>query len=100
MSVVYLLHFKPSLKQSKHYCGSTPADSATDRIIQHKLGKGAKITQAQVNNGGGLHLAKQWHFTTPHQARLYERMLKDTHNLKHYCPLCSKAKVRQLKLPI
>jgi putative endonuclease len=95
MAGVYLLHLSPALSQSKHYCGSSPT-SVKKRIAQHKAGQGARMTQVAVSKGIMLRVAKVWELDTPHDARVLERCLKNTHNLKQYCPICSRGKVKEV----
>ena len=96
MASVYLLHFTPALAHAKHYCGST-ANGVRDRVRQHRTGQGACITRAAIAVGCKLHVAKTWHFSDNHEARLFERALKNTHRLGDYCPMCQKARTRQRK---
>ncbi|MBU2051223.1 MAG: GIY-YIG nuclease family protein [Gammaproteobacteria bacterium] len=91
MANVYLIHFTPSLKQAKHYCGYTPG-SVQARLRKHRSGTGACICKAAVKAGCKLTIVKVWHFGTDHEARLFERALKNSHNLKHCCHLCTRKK--------
>ena len=91
---VYLLHTTPALHHARHYCGHTP-NGVSARVEQHRKGTGAHLTRAMVKAGCTLHVAKTWAFDDTHEARLFERALKDSHRLPDYCPMCMKGRTRQ-----
>jgi hypothetical protein len=49
-SVVYKLHFWPPYKHAGHYSGKS--DRLPERLTDHALGRGARLTQVQVKAGG------------------------------------------------
>jgi hypothetical protein len=49
-SLVYTLHFWPKLEHAGHYTGSW--DKLPARLVDHVLGRGARITQVQRQRGG------------------------------------------------
>ena len=93
---VYLLHFTPKLAHAGHYCGHTP-NGVKQRIRAHLSGHGACITRAAVQAGCTLTLVRTWEFETTHEARLFERALKNTKNMPQYCPICRKLAKRKSK---
>jgi len=93
MAHVYLLHLLPALHHAKHYCGYTP-NGVLDRVTLHKKGQGARLTKAAVEAGCELVIAKTWDFTNVHEARLFERALKNRHRLADFCPVCRANKGR------
>jgi len=92
MASVYLLHFKTKLHHAGHYCGYTP-NGVEARVKLHRSGRGAKLTAAVAEAGIEMVIAKTWRFGDNHEARLFERACKDTHQLGRLCPVCrAKAK--------
>ena len=49
-SKVYTLHFWPKLEHAGHYTGTS--DKLPARLVDHVLGRGARITQVQRERGG------------------------------------------------
>lgn len=87
MPHVYLIHLSPALAHAKHYCGSTP-NGVRKRMAKHKAGHGARLTQAALEAGCQLRLARTWELDTSHDARVLERTLKNNHRLADFCPIC------------
>lgn len=96
MANVYLLHFEPALAHAKHYCGYTP-NGVNERVEKHRKGAGACITRAASALGITLTVSKTWHFDDKHEARLFERSLKNTHKLSRFCPICQRIAKRKAK---
>lgn len=83
---VYLLHFADKLSHSQHYAGCTR--SLRKRLESHARGHGSAICRELHKQGIPWQLAGLWVVIDSHQYRV-ERMLKDTHNMRRYCPLCN-----------
>lgn len=91
-SVVYLLHFDRPISPSsttQHYIGSSRYFEA--RIRKHKLNPDARLLQVAKERGIGFTVARIWT-----GGRKEERRLKNLHNGKKLCPICS-GKKDQLK---
>lgn len=81
---VYLLCFDTPYKHSKHYCGwGKNVHTRVDAQLQNKR-TAAKFVKVVHRAGIKIHLARLWTGAD----RKFERKLKDSHNLKHYCPRC------------
>lgn len=90
---VYLLHFEHGLRQdakriARHYAGWTPNVEA--RLHEHQSGHGATLTRHVAQSGDVISVARIWQFDTPHEARVFERKLKNRNHLPRYCPTCVK----------
>ena len=76
---VYTLHFwppygDPSVQQAKHYTGWAREGNLTQRLTDHALGRGARLTQVQKQAGGSWLLADVEHgVTAEREAQLKER---------------------------
>ena len=81
-SVVYTLHLWPSLRHAGHYTGSAIERRLPQRLTDHALGRGARLTQVQVERGGTWVLAQ----TQPGD-RTTERRLKQ-HGATRRCEVC------------
>ena len=58
-SLVYTLHLWPPLAHAKHYTGTAKdAKRLPERLTEHALGRGARLTQVQVERGGSWVLAQ------------------------------------------
>ena len=57
-SVVYTLHLWPPLGHAAHYTGTTPERRLAQRLTDHALGRGARLTQVQIERGGFWVLAQ------------------------------------------
>ena len=79
-SVIYTLHLWPPLGHAKHYTGSSR--NLPERLTDHALGRGARLTQVQVERGGSWVLAQ-----TQPGGRLTERRLKQ-HGATRRCEVC------------
>jgi predicted GIY-YIG superfamily endonuclease len=79
---VYLLHLDPPYKHARHYLGWA-ADLAA-RMADHAEGRGARLLAVQKAAGGTWHLTRTWTDAT----RSYERRIKNTGHVPHYCPAC------------
>jgi predicted GIY-YIG superfamily endonuclease len=80
--VVYTFHFWPPLKHAKHYTGSTYRSRLAERFVEHTLGRGAKITQAQRKQGGSWVVAQ-----VEPGGYFRERQLKK-HGAARRCEVC------------
>lgn len=57
--VVYTLHLWPPLAHAKHYTGSAKSQKRLpERLADHALGRGARLTQVQVERGGSWVVAQ------------------------------------------
>ena len=84
-SLVYTLHLWPPLGHAAHYTGSTPERRLARRLTDHALGRGARLTQVQVERGGSWVLAQ-----TQPGGRATERRLKQ-HGATRRCEVCKAA---------
>ena len=84
-SVVYTLHLWPPLGHAAHYTGTTPERRLAQRLTDHALGRGARLTQVQVERGGSWVLAQ-----TQPGGRATERRLKQ-HGATRRCEVCKAA---------
>ncbi len=80
-SKVYTLHFWPKLEHAGHYTGSS--DKLPARLVDHALGRGARITQVQRDRGGSWVVGR-----VEPGGRDRERQLKDQHNAAKHCDVC------------
>jgi hypothetical protein len=80
--VVYTLHLWPPLGHAGHYTGSALERRLAGRLTDHALGRGARLTQVQVERGGFWVLAQ-----TQPGGRNTERRLKQ-HGATRRCEVC------------
>jgi hypothetical protein len=80
--VVYTLHLWPPLGHAGHYTGTTRERRLVQRLTDHALGRGARLTQVQVERGGFWVLAQ-----TQPGGRTTERRLKQ-HGATRRCEVC------------
>jgi hypothetical protein len=81
--LVYTLHLWPPLAHAKHYTGlATSKRRLPERLADHALGRGARLTQVQVERGGSWVLAQ----TEPGWGDR-ERQLKQ-HGASRRCEVC------------
>lgn len=83
---VYLLHFErpiSPLHTCQHYCGY--ADDWRARLVDHRAGRGARLTQVAVERGIAFDVVAVW----PGD-RTYERTLKNLKALNRLCPICGR----------
>src|SRR5450755_1955271 len=81
-NVVYTLHLWPPLGHAGHYTGSALERRLARRLTDHALGRGARLTQVQVERGGFWVLAQ-----TQPGGRGAERQLKK-HGATRRCEVC------------
>ena len=89
--VVYLLHFAEPYKHARHYVGFT--EDLTQRIEDHRAGRGAKLTGAAAAAGIPFVVARTWEKVT----RTFERRVHRTKNSPKVCPICSGCRARPCK---
>ena len=80
--IVYTLHLWPPLEHAAHYTGTTYERRLAQRLTDHALGRGARLTQVQVERGGFWVLAQ-----TQPGGRTLERQLKQ-HGAARRCEVC------------
>jgi len=80
--VVYTLHLWPPLGHAAHYTGTTPERRLVLRLADHALGRGARLTQVQIERGGWWVVAQ-----TQPGGRGLERRLKQ-HGAARRCEVC------------
>jgi len=80
--VVYTLHLWPPLGHAGHYTGTTPERRLVLRLADHALGRGARLTQVQIERGGWWVVAQ-----TQPGGRGLERRLKQ-HGAARRCEVC------------
>ena len=83
--LVYTLHLWPPIAHAKHYTGSAMERQLARRLTDHALGRGARLTQVQVERGGSWVLAQ-----TEPGGRTEERRLKQ-HGAARRCGVCKAA---------
>jgi hypothetical protein len=83
-SWVYKLHFWPPYKHAAHYSGKT--DNPPQRLADHAVGRGARLTQVQLEAGGSWVLG----LLEPGGAGR-ERQIKG-HDAGRYCDVCQALK--------
>ena len=82
-SVVYTLHFWPPYKHAAHYTGtSESSDKLPERLTDHALRRGARLTEVQVKAGGSWVLGR-----VEPGGRDRERYLKGHEGSRH-CDVC------------
>jgi hypothetical protein len=84
-NVVYTLHLWPPIAHAKHYTGSAMERQLARRLTDHALGRGARLTQVQVQRGGSWVVAQ-----TEPGGRAEERRLKQ-HGAARRCEVCKAA---------
>ena len=84
-NLVYTLHLWPPLGHAAHYTGTTPERRLAQRLTDHALGRGARLTQVQIERGGFWVLAQ-----TQPGGRALERRLKQ-HGATRRCEVCKAA---------
>jgi hypothetical protein len=81
--LVYTLHLWPPIAHAKHYTGTAKdARRLPERLTEHALGRGARLTQVQVERGGSWVVAQ-----TEPGGRDRERSLKQ-HGASRRCEVC------------
>lgn len=104
---IYLIHFERPVglpddnRQAKgrgprkgqvfgasHYCGF--AKDFEKRLEQHKNGNGSKLCAAARRAGIAFSIVRTWEGT-----RALERKIKNTRQLKGYCPVCKAEVLRK-----
>ena len=83
-SMVYKLHFWPPYKHAAHYSGRS--DKVPERLMDHHLGRGARLTQVQVRAGGSWVIG----LIEPGGTKR-ERQIKG-HDASRYCDVCQALK--------
>jgi hypothetical protein len=83
-NLVYTLHLWPPLGHAAHYTGKAERRLA-QRLTDHALGRGARLTQVQIERGGFWVLAQ-----TQAGGRALERRLKQ-HGATRRCEVCKAA---------
>jgi hypothetical protein len=86
-TMVYKLHFWPPYKHAGHYSGKS--DKLPERLADHHLGRGARLTQVQINAGGSWVIGR----IEPGGSQR-ERQLKG-HDASRYCDVCQALKSYQ-----
>jgi hypothetical protein len=81
--LVYTLHLWPPIAHAKHYTGHAKSEKRLpERLTDHALGRGARLTQVQVERGGSWVLAQ-----TEPGGPDRERQLKQ-HGASRRCDVC------------
>ena len=78
---VYLLHFDKPYVHAGHYTGWTT--NLTQRLADHRAGRGARLLAVITSAGIGWRLARTWPGT-----RAMERALKRQGGASRRCPVC------------
>lgn len=82
--MIYLIHFTKKLAHSQHYLGFVEND-LNARFKLHCSGGGAKILKRCNEVGIEYEIV-----ATFDGDRNMERKMKNTNNLKQFCPICKK----------
>lgn len=82
-SVVYTLHLWPPIAHARHYTGSAFERQLARRLTDHALGRGARLTQVQVERGGSWVLGNLQPGGFDR-----ERELKAMHQGSRHCDVC------------
>jgi predicted GIY-YIG superfamily endonuclease len=80
-TLVYTLHLWPPLGHAKHYTGST--GNLRQRLVDHALGRAARLTQVQAERGGSWVVAQ-----TEPGGKARERQLKNWGGATRRCQVC------------
>jgi hypothetical protein len=73
-SLVYTLHLWPPVAHAKHYTGTARTEQRLpERLADHALGRGARLTQVQVERGGSWVLAQTEPGGTSRERQLKQR---------------------------
>jgi hypothetical protein len=73
-SLVYTLHLWPPVAHAKHYTGTARNEKRLpERLADHALGRGARLTQVQVERGGSWVLAQTEPGGTSRERQLKQR---------------------------
>ena|SRR6266699_1457878 len=94
--MLYIIHFTSAIGDlsnpkghASHYTGCCADDRLQDRLLEHRSGYGAKITQAAVRRGIALLLGA----TLP-GGYIEEKILKQsTKNAPRYCAICREQRI-------
>jgi len=91
---VYTLHLDPPLEHAKHYTGWKKDVEGQEKDIEHRLaeheaGRGARLTQIQLQRGGTWRLAGVDPGTRDRETQLKER------GASRRCPICIVGRVMQ-----
>jgi predicted GIY-YIG superfamily endonuclease len=81
--MLYVLHFSEKIHHAGHYTGSCADGRLEQRLLEHRNGFGARLTQVAVERGITLQLGA----TLP-GSYLDERALKNQHNGPRHCAIC------------
>ncbi len=81
--MVYLIHFQTKLHHAQHYIGFVETDLG-QRILLHRLGRGAKLLAAVNENGIAWNVVRVWRGAD----RSFERKLKAYKKARRFCPVC------------
>jgi len=81
-SGVYLIHLERKLSHAQHYCGYSSDIPA--RFDAHMEGRGSPMLRACLAVGIGFEIVRCWLGAS----RSFERRLKNSHQLRRYCPVC------------
>jgi hypothetical protein len=84
---VYTLHLDPPLAHARHYTGFKKAVECQEKDVEHRLeeheaGRGARLTQVQLERGGTWRLASVEPGTRDRETQLKER------GATRRCPIC------------
>ena len=85
--MVYLVHISPKFKHAGHYLGFST--DLAGRMEAHKAGRGARLLAAASAAGCRLRVVRKW--SSAGCGKHFERRLKNSHQLKELCPVCSGA---------
>lgn len=93
--LVYLLCLGDQGDAPGHYVGITTKDRLGKRMMEHRSGKGGKLTQSLASRGEPWWLTNYWLTTDP----ALEGWLREAGGLAARCPRCSRGWTGRLQQP-
>lgn len=87
---VYMLHFDAPVGRAQHYVGICKAARLHWRMLEHRRGTGARITNEARLAGIGFSVARTWFCDDPAK----EREIKVAGKFAKLCPICSADSVK------
>jgi hypothetical protein len=87
---LYVLHFSEKIHHAGHYTGSCVDGRLPQRLLEHRSGYGARLTQVAVERGISLEVG-----STMPGGYLDEKIIKNEKNGPRHCLICRQAKFLQ-----
>ena len=90
---VYVIHLEEPLESCQHYVGMTRRHPK-ERMRDHEGEKGSRFMREVERRGIRWILAKWWRRPSVQDAELAELRIKQSRNLRRFCPICSPERFR------